>query len=745
MNYSGDPVINYLQNGYFRGLNPTKDFDTRFYRATNPDIDKAGMNGFVHYIRYGRKERRSPQSYFSNTDDFNPLISIIIPNYNHAAYLEERLRSVAKQTYTNIEIMILDDCSTDNSREVIKEIIKEYDDVDIKLLFNTENSGGVFNQWQKGINAAAGDYVWICESDDFCDYDFLKHIVPHFADRSVNISFGKIEFCDKQGKLMPGMDGYRETSESGIWKDSIKRPAKEWFNNGFGVNNVIANVGGCVFRKAQLSPDVWTEAKSFKICGDWYLYLHIAGGGQVAYEPRSLAYFRQHDKNTSATNFDKLYFYQELNRISQEIEDYWQTPTETKERFLTNVEFGFKHWKMPENGHDFDEIFRSETPPSSRKPHILVGFLGFVSGGGEVFAINLANALHERGYVVSMIAVEMHHFNTEMYDRLRAGIAVYSIANLAEMGRETFFKSAGIDLVHSNIVGVESLLFEMDKEKKVEVPYVVSLHGSYDGFDIKRLEILNLLNLCHENVTYWVNTAEKNLAVLNNAGLELTHLSRVDNAMPADPRPYPKTREELGIPEDAFVYAFVARGVEGKGWPETIKAFQTLQKKVGGDKIHLIMVGNGDIAEKAVKKIQDKDNITYLGYQSEINGVYRLSDCALVPTRFVGESFPLCIIQALQETLPVIATDHGEIKKILTLGKKRAGHLIKYDENNTPFIQSLTSAMEDLYAKQGYRDTLIKNIPEIRDRFEMPQMIKKYEAIYQSAQKIYHDNETREN
>jgi len=738
-NYASDPVMNFLEIGYSEGLNPNKDFNSNFYKKMNPDLAYADINGYVHYLAHGRRERRSPKPYFENSDGFYPLVTVIIPNYNHARFLPQRLASVVGQAYKNIEIIILDDCSSDDSRKVINELVEKYPNRNIKTHFNETNSGGVFNQWSKGMSLASGDYIWICESDDFCELDFLGTLMPYFADRSVNIAFGRIQFADSKGEFMAGMDSYRERSEAGIWDEAIKRPAKTWFSNGFGVNNVIANVGGCVFRKPHLSKNIWDKAKTFKIAGDWFLYIYIASGGQIAFDPKAIAYFRQHEKNTSGSNLNKLYFYNEIANVAREINVNWEIPKDTRDKFLQQAQAQFDHWKMSEQGYVFEDIFSNLDEPSERKLHILVGFIGFTSGGGEVFAINLANALRDQGHIVSMLAINMQNINPSMYARLHGGIAVYSSGNLAVSDRATFLQSAGVSLIHSNVVGIESLLFQFDRQNKIEVPYLVTLHGSYDGMNTDRAEVTSLLNLTVKNVSRWIYTANKNKDIFAKADISTRAFKKIDNAMPADERPYHKTRSELGIPEDAFVFTFVARGVEGKGWDVMIKTFQKFQKTHGRKAVHLVLVGNGEVAEKAVKKIRKNDSISYLGYESEINGIYRMSDCAVVPTRFVGESFPLCVVQAAQEDLPIIATDHGEIKAMLTRGKTVAGELIDFDTNTTKFGESLLSAMETVYTNDAHRAKLVSNLSKVKEKFEMSKMIAKYEAAYDKASETYYN------
>src|SRR5436190_523139 len=104
-----------------------------------------------------------------------PLVSVVIPNYNHAEYLKQRIDSVLTQTYADIEVIILDDCSTDNSRAII-ESYRGHEKIS-HIVFNEQNSGNTFQQWDKGIQLTKGEYIWIAESDDWCEITLLETII----------------------------------------------------------------------------------------------------------------------------------------------------------------------------------------------------------------------------------------------------------------------------------------------------------------------------------------------------------------------------------------------------------------------------------------------------------------------------------------------------------------------------------------------------------------------------------------
>src|SRR4051794_30504658 len=104
----------------------------------------------------------------------HPKVSVVIPNYNHGPYLRERIDSVLGQTFGDFEVIILDDASTDNSHAILT---RYYTKPRMRILVNRRNSGSAFPQWNRGIELARGDYVWIAESDDSADPRFLETLV----------------------------------------------------------------------------------------------------------------------------------------------------------------------------------------------------------------------------------------------------------------------------------------------------------------------------------------------------------------------------------------------------------------------------------------------------------------------------------------------------------------------------------------------------------------------------------------
>ena len=127
-----------------------------------------------------------------------PLVTVVVPNFNHALYLPKRIESVLNQSFANIELILLDDCSNDNSRAVMERYAEQ--DARISLLFNETNSGNTFRQWDKGLKMAKGKYIWIAESDDFAEYSFLSELVPLLeANDDIMLAYANSNVIDEYG------------------------------------------------------------------------------------------------------------------------------------------------------------------------------------------------------------------------------------------------------------------------------------------------------------------------------------------------------------------------------------------------------------------------------------------------------------------------------------------------------------------------------------------------------------------
>ena len=216
-------------------------------------------------------------------------VSVIIPNYNHAAYLEQRINSVLAQTYRDFEVIILDDCSPDNSRELIEQF-RGHPFVS-KIIYNTLNSGSTFKQWEKGIDAASGDYIWIAESDDWCEPTLLETLVNGMLS---NENIG-IAFCQSCYFYEPNR--VQSYTYYPLYEDVVDGNA--FIKNYMLKGNKIVNASMTIWKKS-LFQNIDKEFTKFKFCGDWLFWISILQQSNVFVSGRVLNYFRKHDKDVSS-------------------------------------------------------------------------------------------------------------------------------------------------------------------------------------------------------------------------------------------------------------------------------------------------------------------------------------------------------------------------------------------------------------------------------------------------------------
>lgn len=130
-------------------------------------------------------------------------VSIIVPMHNASKYIEETVSGVTNQTYTNWELVLVDDCSTDNTREVVRELIQEMEDnvpgEKIKLICLEENVGAA-NTRNVGLEKTTGRFVSYLDADDLWDREKLEKQVAHMEKTGAAFSFTGYEFADENGK-----------------------------------------------------------------------------------------------------------------------------------------------------------------------------------------------------------------------------------------------------------------------------------------------------------------------------------------------------------------------------------------------------------------------------------------------------------------------------------------------------------------------------------------------------------------
>ena len=221
----------------------------------------------------------------------NPAVSVIVPSYNHARYLRERVESILGQTYQDFELILLDDCSMDESREILRSYAS---DPRVRMEFNEENSGTPFAQWNKGVRMARGKYVWIAESDDYADPGFLQRMVPLLeADAGVSFAYCRSRSVGASDEPLGFADAYLEGVDHQHWKQDFVSDGAEECRRFFVHDNPVPNASAAVFRRAAYDK-VGGADEGLRLCGDYKLWAAMALEGQISYTAEPLNYHRTH-------------------------------------------------------------------------------------------------------------------------------------------------------------------------------------------------------------------------------------------------------------------------------------------------------------------------------------------------------------------------------------------------------------------------------------------------------------------
>lgn len=236
-----------------------------------------------------------------SNSNHRPLVSVIIPGYNHAPYLCERIESVLLQDYPCFEVIMLDDCSPDNSAEIMQGYADDFSEGRLQtnassVTFhpNVKNSGNTFLQWEKGINLAKGELIWIAESDDVADHSFLTKVTDKLMEHDdAVLAFSWSRMIGPDGKDL----GY-SWDETERYKAPGVYDGRDFCLRRMTYKNLLYNASMIVFRKESFGK-VNDDYKQFSHCGDWLFWFEVCQQGSVCEIPEKRSVFRQHPNKVS--------------------------------------------------------------------------------------------------------------------------------------------------------------------------------------------------------------------------------------------------------------------------------------------------------------------------------------------------------------------------------------------------------------------------------------------------------------
>jgi glycosyltransferase involved in cell wall biosynthesis len=230
-----------------------------------------------------------------------PKVSVIIPNYNHARFLGKRVNTVLGQTFQDFEVILLDDCSTDDSRLILSQYAGH---PKVRIEFNEANSGSPFKQWNKGGRLARGEYVWIAESDDYADVSFLEKLCGALdSNPKAAFAYCRSWRVSEDDQVVGFADPpCHDEHDPDRWTRNYCADGMELCKQLIDCN-IVQNASAVVFRKA-VYQQVGGANENLRLCGDWKLWTAMALIGQFVYLAEPLNYYRFHDASVRRVTSD---------------------------------------------------------------------------------------------------------------------------------------------------------------------------------------------------------------------------------------------------------------------------------------------------------------------------------------------------------------------------------------------------------------------------------------------------------
>ncbi len=231
-----------------------------------------------------------------------PLVSICIPNYNYGDFLEEAINSALSQTYKNIEVLVVDNCSTDRSWSILKTFGGK-----IKAYRNKRNLGHVENM-NKCIELSRGKYIVILNSDDMLDSKSVeKQVKVMESNPTVGFVHGSTYVVDKDGRIL---------SESRISPENHVVAGEKKLSSLLKGNYVMMP---SVMVRKECYEKLGVLDNEIALCPDWDMWLRICMKYDAAYIADFVAFYREHGKTVSNRcnneNIGALDYYKMLNKI----------------------------------------------------------------------------------------------------------------------------------------------------------------------------------------------------------------------------------------------------------------------------------------------------------------------------------------------------------------------------------------------------------------------------------------------
>jgi glycosyltransferase involved in cell wall biosynthesis len=218
-------------------------------------------------------------------------VSVVVPAYNHEHYIVEALDSIRLQSYRDIEIVVVDDGSTDGTAEAVRRYAQTYPELNLQLV--VKQNGGSHTAIEAGVSKAQGEFIAILNSDDQFAVDRIELLMEAMRRDSADLAFSDVAFIDEKGaSLNPASLDYvaaiREKVDGAITFPSLLYACLD--------SNIAVSTGNFLFKRSLY--DRLGGFASLKLCHDWDFLLRAQIVSRVSFVNAALYSYRVHGHNT---------------------------------------------------------------------------------------------------------------------------------------------------------------------------------------------------------------------------------------------------------------------------------------------------------------------------------------------------------------------------------------------------------------------------------------------------------------
>lgn len=238
-----------------------------------------------------------------------PLVSVVIPCYNHEKFVQDCIQSVIDQTYENIELIIIDDGSKDNSVEKIKEMVQKCKERFVRFDFRARVNKGVSSTLNEALEWCTGEYISPIASDD------------QMLNNKIEI---QVEFLDKNTNYVAVFGGINQIDDNNKYIRTLTKKSRSYSFDDIARLDYFLQAPTQFFRLKDII-DIGGYSEEFKI-EDWYSYLKLTMSGKLIYLMEDvICNYRRHANNGSKNMqlmLEKIRIIQNIGLNDEEVKHY---------------------------------------------------------------------------------------------------------------------------------------------------------------------------------------------------------------------------------------------------------------------------------------------------------------------------------------------------------------------------------------------------------------------------------------